>query len=158
MYLFDASSFIYAWDNYPPAQFPSLWDWMGDEFEAGEYQIPQVAYEEVMHKYPEAGAWLKKNSAQRIALSNVMLQTALSIKNTLGIVNDGYKGVGENDLFIISTAKVLGVPLVSNEGIQTKLPEIMARYKIPAVCALSGVQVKCLNFLELIRLSGRVFG
>jgi len=31
MSLFDASSIIYAWDNYPPELFPPLWDWLEEE-------------------------------------------------------------------------------------------------------------------------------
>ena len=34
MRVFDASSMIYAWDNYPIGQFPGMWEWMGSQIEA----------------------------------------------------------------------------------------------------------------------------
>lgn len=54
MRVFDASSMIYAWDNYPLQQFPGLWDWMADQIEQGELAMPSVALDEVAHKAPEA--------------------------------------------------------------------------------------------------------
>jgi hypothetical protein len=65
--------------------------------------------------------------------------------------------VGENDLLIISTAKVHRVELVSDEEKQLNLPQILSKRKIPAVCAMSEVAVSCINFLEFIKQSGEVF-
>jgi hypothetical protein len=53
MRVFDASSMIYAWDNYPLQQFPPLWGWMANQIEQGELAMPSVALDEVAHKAPE---------------------------------------------------------------------------------------------------------
>lgn len=50
---------IYAWDNYPVRQFPGLWDWMATQIQQKTLTIPGVALEEVMHKTPDCGEWLK---------------------------------------------------------------------------------------------------
>jgi len=44
MQTFDASSMIYAWDNYPPGQFPGLWEWMGKQIELEEFVMSEVAF------------------------------------------------------------------------------------------------------------------
>lgn len=121
--------------------------------------MPGVAYEEVVHKWPECGEWLKRNGVERIPLTNEILSDANRIRELLEISNDGYnqKGVGENDLFIIATALMAKKTLVSEEGVQFKLPLTRSRYKIPAVCALPEVGVKCMNLIELIRLEKAVF-
>ena len=59
MQVFDASSMIYAWDNYPLQQFPGLWEWMTGQIDEGELKMPSVAMEEVTRKIPECGKWLK---------------------------------------------------------------------------------------------------
>lgn len=38
MQVFDASSMIYAWDNYPEGQFPGLWKWV----ETGVEELDQA--------------------------------------------------------------------------------------------------------------------
>jgi len=45
MRVFDASSMIYAWDNYPFGQFPPLWNWMADQIKQGAVTMPSVALE-----------------------------------------------------------------------------------------------------------------
>ncbi|MGA7750011.1 MAG: DUF4411 family protein, partial [Gallionella sp.] len=69
MLVFDASSMIYAWDNYPIGQFPGLWEWMATQIEAKQLVMPSVAFEEVGHKAPECGAWLKDNNLEQFAVS-----------------------------------------------------------------------------------------
>lgn len=158
MRVFDASSMIYAWDNYPLQQFPGLWEWMADQIEQRELAMPSVALEEVAHKAPECAEWLKARDLEKIEITNAILQDAYRIKALLGVAGDKYhpKGVDENDLLIIATAASRNVGLVSDESKQ-KLPDLPAKRKIPAVCAMNEVGVTCISFIEYIKLSGTVF-
>ena len=158
MQVFDASSMIYAWDNYPARQFPGLWEWMAAQISAKKLVMPSVAFEEVAHKTPECGEWLKGNGLELLEISNAILQEAMRIKSLLGIAGDSYhaKGVGENDILIIASARTHRTELVSNEGRQTSV-EKPAKRKIPAVCAMTEVSVHCINFIEFIKKSDKVF-
>jgi predicted nucleic acid-binding protein len=102
---------------------------------------------------------LKGNDITVFPLNSEVLAESLRIKHLLGIEEDQYhtKGVGENDIFIIATASVNGLTLISDEGRQFDKPKILAKYRIPAVCELQEVSVTCINFLQLIRTSGAVF-
>jgi predicted nucleic acid-binding protein len=159
MYTFDASSIIHAWDNYPIEHFPPLWNWLSEQIADGHNSIPLVAMDEVNSKTPECHAWLKAQGITVLPLTNAILQQAARVKILLEIAEDNYhsKGVGENDLFIIATAKFAGLTLVSEEGRQFRLPEVKAKYKIPAVCSLQDVAVECINFIEFIKSSEAVF-
>lgn len=154
MYSFDASSMIHAWDNYPISNphFNALWQWFADQIDNKQFAISTVALEEVSHKIPECGEWLKSNSIEVFPLTAVSLLTAQNIKMLLNIVEDKYtKGVGENDLFIIAMAKETGAILISEEALQNKLPALKSNYKIPAVCGMVEVSVICSNFLALLK-------
>lgn len=160
MLVFDASSMIYAWDNYPDNQFPPFWQWMATQVEQGILVMPKVAFEEVEHKASDCAQWLKELGLVRLEVTNVILQDANRIKGLLGVVDDNYgaDGVGENDLLIIATARVHGVELVSDERKQPLLPKKLSNCKIPAVCNMNTVNVPCINFLEYIKSSQVVFG
>lgn len=155
MYSFDASSMIYAWDNYPPANphFESLWEWVAENIRDQQFIISKKAFEEVNHKIPECGEWLKNNNIEMTPLTPIGLLMAQEIKTLLGIVEEQYtKGVGETDLLIIAMAKETKTILVSEESRQNNLPAIKkSNYKIPAVCNMQEVQVECINFLELLK-------
>ena len=164
MRVFDASSAIYAWDNYPISQFPGLWNWIADQIASELIVIPETVLEEIRHKAPECGQWMSDNGLIIIPVDSRILRVALQIKEVLGISGDQYhpKGVDENDLLVISTAKVLGYCVVSNEAKQhwkkeERLP-LRAKFKIPAVCSLPECNVACMSFVELIKQSGVVFG
>jgi predicted nucleic acid-binding protein len=159
MQVFDASSMIYAWDNYPAQQFPGLWEWMAEQISRKELVISGVAFEEVLRKAPDCGEWLKTQSIKRLAISNAILKDAFRIKELLGIADDQYhpKGVGENDILIIATARAHQAELVSDERRQTGLPQAPSKRKIPAVCAMTEVDVPCINFIDFIRRTGQVF-
>ena len=158
MPVFDASSMMYAWDNYPESQFPPLWDWIESEINNSRLSMPSVAVDEVGHKAPDCKAWLIKRSLQELAITNQIVQEANRIKNLLGIVNDKYHpdGVDENDLLIIATARVHTLELVSQEH-QPLAPKNLVRCKIPTVCKMIQVAVPCMNFIDYIKKSGMVF-
>lgn len=159
MRVLDASAIIHAWDNYPLAQFPGLWEWLGSEMHTHQLAIPVVALEEVGHKAPECAKWLKVAGVLRLQIDGTVVMAALAIKQALGIVNDQYhpKGVDENDIFIIAAAKVHGAELVTNEKRQFGAQVEARKYKIPAVCGIPVVDVPSLNFLEYIQKSKQVF-
>jgi hypothetical protein len=62
MPVFDASSMIYAWDNYPIKQFPPLWNWIARQIERKILVMPRVAFDEVAGKAPDCGEHLAANS------------------------------------------------------------------------------------------------
>lgn len=159
MHVFDASSMIYAWDNYPMRQFPGLWEWMAERIDEKNLVMPKVAFDETKRNLPECAEWLKNNDVVLLEVSNETVREALRIKDLVGIEGDHYhpNGVGENDLFIIATAKVHKGELVSDESRQTSLPTEPSKRKIPAVCAMSEVGVPCISFVEFLKQSEKVF-
>lgn len=159
MQVFDASSMIYAWDNYPVRQFPPLWKWIALQMKEKKLVMPTVAFKEVTDKTPECGVWLKENNLEQIEISNAIMQDAITIKGLLEVVNDNYhpRGVDENDILIIASAKHHKNELVSEEARQRSLPKDLSKRKIPAVCAMSEISVSCINFIEFIKGSNKIF-
>lgn len=159
MHALDASSILHAWDNYPLAQFPGLWDWLAGEIQAKRLSIATIALDEVGHKSPDCATWLRSQNIRRLPMSNQVLQAAMDIKQQVGIHNDQYhpKGVDENDILIIAAALYHGATLVTNEARQSSSLKEPTRRKIPAVCDLPGVAVAHKNFLDYIQQSKQVF-
>ncbi|MGF6641726.1 DUF4411 family protein [Paraburkholderia sp. MM6662-R1] len=160
MQVFDASSMVHAWDNYPAHQFPGMWRWISTEINERRLVMPSVAYGEVCNRAPDCGDWLAAANLERLEITNAIVQDAMRIKGLLGIVDDRYhpKGVGENDLLIICTARVHGRDLVSDEGRQNIPPDVNSKRKIPSVCSMPEVAVPCINFIEYIKRANFVFG
>ncbi len=132
---------------------------MASQFSENVFVLPTIALEEVGHKSAECVRWLKSNGTKTIDMDNPILHEAMRIKGLLGVSGDKYspKGVDENDLFIIATAKINNLELVTDEARQAIPPQIMANMKIPAVCNLATVKVDCISFVELIKRSKAVF-
>jgi predicted nucleic acid-binding protein len=159
MRVLDASSALYAWDNYPLENLPTLWSWLESEIAEGRILVPRVALDEIGHISPDCRQWLNDISGfMPVEVDNAIVSHALLINGEIGVQNDQYgSGVDANDVIIVATAKARGFALISNESRQPSLPLNMKNYKIPAVCNLLPVSVNCINFADLIKSSGRVF-
>ena len=158
MQVFDASSIIYAWDNYPLQQFPGLWDWIGERIDQSTIMMPSVALAEVQANSPDCWQWLRDAELQIHEINNAILQESLRIKDLLGIVGDKYGGgVGENDILIIATAAMFCKELVTDEGWQPNPPKKLENSRIPAVCSMKAVQIPWISFLRYIKRSEAVF-
>lgn len=159
MHVFDASSMIYAWENYPLGQFPPLWKWIEEKIQEQSLVIPRVAFDEVANKSPGCAQWLNSCNINKLEIDDNIVLEALRIKGLLGIISDNYhaKGVGENDILIIAVSSVHNYELVSDEKRQTILPVEDCKRKIPAVCDMEEVGIDCCNFIEFIKNSGEIF-
>lgn len=133
MQVFDASSMIHAWDNYPLQQFPPLWEWMETQIVEKTIVMPCVAFDEIAHVAPSCAEWLKSDIEQ-LEMTNEIMQEAIRIKTLLCIEGDHYgTGVGENDIFIIASARIHRSSLISNEA----RPRSSKRYsKVQDSCRL----------------------
>jgi hypothetical protein len=155
LYSFDASSIINFFDNYPMdnPNLKLLWDWFKDKMLSKEFVIPKRAFDEVKHKTSdEFIEWFKE--IEKIDDTFPDLFEAQKIKDILEIEEDNYgNGVGENDIFIITISKRIGATLVSDEKIQTILPQDKRNYKIPAVCKLHDINFECIKFTDLLKLN-----
>jgi Domain of unknown function (DUF4411) len=155
----DTSSVIYAWDNYPIAQFPPLWTWLGDQMRQQNLVLSDVALGETEKNEPACAQWLKNQPISVRATTQAVLQQAGDFATSLGIKNDKFHpdGVGANDLIIIASARLYGDTLLSEEGRQQNRPQNLAKYKIPAVCEMPSVKVHQQTFIEYIKASSAVF-
>jgi hypothetical protein len=151
MLALDASSIVHGWDNYPIGKFPRLWDWIEGEIVAGNLIISTVAFTEVTQVCPDCAVWLDSVNITQSPITGAMLAESIVYKTALGIVGEAFhpNGVDEKDLMIIANAYLHGITLISNEAVQNNLPQLMAKYKIPAVCDHIA-HVNCISFLTFI--------
>jgi hypothetical protein len=128
-----------------------LWAWFKMKVEEGEFVVSRRAYDETARKVsPEFIEWIKEIEIIKDTIED--LNEAQRIKELLNIEEDDFhpKGVGENDIFIISISKRINAILDSNEDQYTR-PDIKKKYKIPNVCRIPEVDIECINFAELLR-------
>ena len=171
MYMFDTSSMVYAWDDYPKDQFSCLWDWMGEQIKKRELRMSETVYNELEG---ERYQWIKQCGLKPDPNTDTVARYAAQIESKLGkpkSPEQNIKGVSANDILIIAAVIVLNqnkivyskeVVLVSNEGKQFNIPGELYNYKIPLVCASLPTlcalpKIRCINFAEYLKESKSVF-
>lgn len=148
-YVFDTSSLVGGWVRlYPPDLFPGVWDAMHNLGELGGLIVPDEVLAELEIRDDDLYAWVKERESEIVFATNraVMDEARIVLNANPFLVKTG---VGRNraDPFVIATAAVLGLPVVSEErGGSPSKP------KIPSVCDARGII--CLTLLDVVRAEG----
>ncbi|EHU2433873.1 TPA: DUF4411 family protein [Acinetobacter baumannii] len=160
-YILDASTLIDIWFRFPKELkvFNSLWEQIESLVISKSILVTRRNFEEVKHKSEEAYNFFNSLDIEVITPNQEILITTVAIQQELGITDAEIKnnlrdGVDEGDLICIATAKCKGMILVTEEKRQPVYPGNKgpnpSKYKIPKVCEMPSVNVKCINFLDFL--------
>lgn len=152
--LIDASSAIYAWDNYPIEIFGTLWcRFIGQQIKSGLIKITETNIKEVEKSSPDCYKWLKENNISSLRATNNEIQEVNKLSSRLGIQNSKYRaGVNYNDLLLIATAYTNEREVITNEACQPSRPKVKANYKIPLVCMeICCPPIKTFSFIKWLK-------
>ncbi len=144
-YCLDTSALIAAWDErYPIDHFPRLWDHMEAALESGTAVVHESVIDELLKRSKDLAKWIK-----RIPDAIVPFEREIQIKSRQILSRHPrlvmiHKSAFAADPFVIATASLRGLTVVSEEGFGSA-----SKPKIPDVCKAEGP--KCIRLLDLIR-------
>jgi hypothetical protein len=156
----DANIFITAWDSsYPISVFPTLWGQLA-RFKDNIVIIKPV-YDEInpispadrkldlskkREKYP-LRMWLEDNQFTETLIDDMVENLSLKLELEYEI-DDISKGASQNDITLITYAKINNKTVVTLEAIQPEKPKYKKNYKIPLICKEQNVI--CINFIKML--------
>lgn len=152
LYSLDTSSVIAAWDErYPMDNFPRFWEQLDKALTGGLIVVHEAVIDELDKKSKDAAAWLKKRPQAIVGYEPAIQAEAKGILAKHERLVMEKKVAFAADPFVIATAKVRGLAVVSEEG-----PGSVARPHIPDVCRARAVD--CVKLLAVIRAQAWVVG
>lgn len=137
MFVFDTSAFINGWkDHYPWPTFERVWEWVGEEMEAGRVIAPREVYRELDKRDDDIHAWMKERR-------HLFLDPIQDVQDKAGPIYLQFPRPGVRDAadpWVIAEADVRGFTVVTYEGrtfsgARTKNWD----RQMPGVCAVLGV-------------------
>lgn len=152
LYCLDSSCIIAAWDErYPPENFPAFWAQMDKALTGGMAVVPEAVIDELDKKSKDAANWIKDRGNSIVGYEPDVQREAKAILAThpkLVMV----KKVGfAADPFVIATAIVRGLAVVSEEGRGSP-----NKPHIPDVCQAKNVD--CMRLIGVIKAQAWVIG
>jgi len=151
-YCFDTSSFITAWQSlYPPQIFPGIWGKLGELIDEGAIIIPDLVLYEIEQQEDDLSDWVKEKP-QMVYSSTLEIQTKASeIINTPQFnFASSPTNANQADPFVIATAAVLNITVVTEEAYQNNFPPLGGKVlKIPRICEHYGID--CLSFIGVLK-------
>jgi hypothetical protein len=145
-YCIDTSCLIAAWEErYPLENFPKFWTYFEQLIDANRVWTPMAVHDEIEKKSKELHKWLGDRARLFIELDEEIQREAKAILARHPRLVMAKKQRFAADPFVIATARVRGLTVVTEEGPTGKL----AKPNIPDVCDDYGVEWT--NLIRLIR-------
>jgi hypothetical protein len=150
-YCFDTSVLIECWSrSYPPDVFPGLWVKLDALIAQQEVLCADEVRVELERQEDELAKWIKVRPQLFVPLDDAIQRATSEVLLAHPLLMKATKNRNGADPFVIATAQVRGLTVVTEEkgGTDTKP-------KIPSVCA--ALRVPCTNVLSFIRDQGWSF-
>ncbi|MBF2759549.1 MAG: DUF4411 family protein [Ectothiorhodospiraceae bacterium AqS1] len=149
----DTSSLIKLWEDYPPHNpaYADLWKRFWEKCRQGLIVIPWATWKELFYqKSDDLRAEIIKQQGKPEPFEEEIEDEAKRLEKKYESQGKlaGSRTVGESDLQNIVFAKVRKMTLVSEEK-RTK-----EKYKIPRVCKLPEINVRCIKLAKMIEECG----
>lgn len=145
-YCIDTSCLIGAWEErYPLENFPKFWTFFEKLIDDGRVCAPSPVLDETGKKSKELHKWLADHDGLFIDLDEPIQREAKAILAQHPRLVMAKKERFAADPFVIATARVRGLIVLTEEGPTGKLQ----RPNIPDVCNAFGLEY--MNLIRLIR-------
>ena len=150
-FVWDTSALIAAWvERYPIDVIPLLWEKFAASIEAGEMVAPEEVRVELEKRSKDLLDFLKPHETFFVPTDDKIIGEASGILAAHPKLVMERKRAYAADPFVIATAKIIGVTVVTEEG---RGPP--AKPKITDVCEAYGIEY--IGVLDLIRKVGWKF-
>jgi hypothetical protein len=151
--VFDTSAYINGWrDHYPPATFPSVWDFIAEAMDLGRIILPREVYRELVAKDDDIKEWAKERSA-------FSLDASPDVQRAVGAIYAQFPRPGRRDgadPFVIAEAQMRGFTVVTYEGRSfSGIPTKNWDKTMPSICKHVGVP--CRTVPEALAMLGGSF-
>jgi hypothetical protein len=150
-YCFDTSALLECWSrSYPPDIFPGLWAKLDDLISFEQVVSPDEVRVEIARQEDELKKWIDGRPFMFLPLDEAIQIATAEVLRAHPLLMKATKNRNGADPFVIATAKVNGITVVTEEqGGSERKP------KIPSVCQALGI--RCIDVLQFLREQGWTF-
>lgn len=148
----DSSAWMDGWvRDYPPDVFPSLWENLDHNIQAGLIHSTEEVYVEIKKKDDGLYTWLKDRKEIFVPIKEEIQNTVAELLVKYPRLVDTKKNRSQADPFVIATAEYFNAAVVTGEKPSGKI-EVP---RIPDVCY--DRETPCISFIQMLRQIGWKF-
>ena len=154
LYSVDTSALIDGLERYYPEDtFPALWERVDELIAVGRFVMSEEVWDEARARDEAAKRWCDSRGKARMVVptDGAILNEVTNIVGRYPKLVKNLKGRNRADAFVVAVARIRSGVVVTGESANGTAD----RPKIPYICSQMGL--KCVRFLELVKLEGWKF-